>query len=80
MKAQKSWFSTGDLIGFFTLKIPERKAQTKYAEYKNKGKAIFFMCRRECVDIFYVFLSSSKDGKYVDARRICAEKMKMTHW
>ena len=29
---------------------------------------------------FFVFLSSSKDGKYVDARRICVEKMKMTHW
>jgi len=52
MKAQKSWFSTGDLIGFFTLKIPERKAQTKYAEYKTKAKQYFFMCRRECVDVF----------------------------
>lgn len=29
---------------------------------------------------FFVFLSSSKAGKYVDARRICVEKMKMTHW
>lgn len=43
MKTQKSWFLTGDLIGFFTLKIPERKAQTKYAEYKTKANQ-YFLC------------------------------------
>ena len=44
MKAQKKFgFSTGDLIGFFTLKIPERKAQTKYAEYKTKTNQ-YFLC------------------------------------